>query len=69
MPAAALEQMFGGEWFRELQEFLMIYNEMGLEEMNSKFNSYNKKILKEIIPISKAKFTLSRMLILENQDS
>ena len=34
--------------------------------MNSNFNAYTEKILQSVVPFSKAKFLLSRMMIYEN---
>lgn len=34
--------------------------------MNANFNAYSSKILKDVVPLSKAKFVLNRLLLFHN---
>ena len=58
------------ERFFEMREYIGIYEEIDIDQMNTKFNAYLQKMTKEVLPFSKAKFTLNHMMIFHlNKDA
>lgn len=55
--------------FNELVDYLKVYESLDLRQMNANFNAYSSKILKDVLPLSKAKFIISRLLIYSTNKS
>jgi hypothetical protein len=46
---------------------MKIYEALDLRQMNANFNAYTSKILKDVVPVSKAKFVLSRIMVYQTK--
>lgn len=54
--------------FDQLRDFISIYEDLDLVQINQNFNAYSKKILRDVIPFSKAKFILNHMLVFQGNN-
>jgi hypothetical protein len=52
--------------FQYYQEIFKLYSQLSLEDLTSNFKTYIKKLLRDVLPSSKARYLLTRMIIIDS---